>query len=113
MDQRGHADGEERARVMGAYVLANPGQGELKMMAFYKENVAAWFEAKETSMRAAGASDAEIVEYLKSANASMNAILDDASPFVINRGGNRHERRRAQRSQRGRSSRAGAADSLG
>jgi hypothetical protein len=90
---RGQADGEERAGVIGAYVLAHPGLVDIR--AFYKDNVTRWFEAKEQALRSAGASDTEIIEYLKAANTSMNAMLDDASRFVVNRAGNRHERRRA------------------
>lgn len=93
---RGQADGEERARVMGNYVLSHARDGELKLMVFYKENVTAWFEAKEASMRAAGASDPEVIEYLKSANAAMNAQMDDGSRIVDASLGNRHQRRAAR-----------------
>ena len=44
-------------------------------------------EGKENSVRAAGAGDSEIIEYLKAANASMNAMLNDATRFVTTRSG--------------------------
>lgn len=98
MTEQGRLDGQERARVVMEYVLANPGVVDVK--AFYDANVAAWFEAKEASMRAAGAGNSEIVEYIETAFTSMDAMLNDASNFISRGVGNRHERRRAARSHR-------------
>jgi hypothetical protein len=45
-------------------------------------------------MRTAGVSDQEIIEYLKAANAAMNAVLDDLSLSIA--GGRREEARKCQ-----------------
>jgi hypothetical protein len=98
--QRGHADGEERARAVAAYCLEHGGRCDTK--SFYDADVVEWFEAKENEMRAAGWTDPEIVEYLQAGNAAFNALLADASNYIANGladgagAGNRHDRRAAK-----------------
>lgn len=93
--QRGHVDGEERARAIAAYCLAHGGRGDTK--SFYDADVVEWFEAKENEMRAAGWTDPEIVEYLQAANLAFNGLLADATDYIADGlaagTGNRHTRR--------------------
>jgi phage terminase Nu1 subunit (DNA packaging protein) len=100
--QLGRAAGEERARAIGAYCLAHGGRGDTK--SFYDADVVEWFEAKENEMRAAGASDPEIVEYLKAGNVAYNALLAGASNYIADGlaagAGSRHERRVARAKER-------------
>lgn len=100
--RRGREDGLERGRLMVCYALDHAGYGDLRSI--YESDVAAWFEAKETEIRAAGANVHEIVEYMKAANAAMTALHRDAGRYVAkelaNIAGSRHERRAARAKDR-------------